>query len=80
MVHQMTREEHLKMCKQRAIQEYDFYIKTDGHEAAARNGLVSMASDMGKHPETNSPATAALCIFQKPRTRQEFVNFINGFN
>jgi hypothetical protein len=76
---EMTREEHLRWCKERAISEYDFY-KTPSEKQ--RNGLTSMMSDMGKHPETRSEIVSTLCMLNmmKPMTRSEFVNFINGFN
>jgi hypothetical protein len=41
---QMTRQEHLKWCKERAIQEYDYYKNAS---EAQRNGLTSMMSDLG---------------------------------
>lgn len=79
----MTRQEHINWCKERAIQEYDYYAKTEPN-SALRNGITSMMSDIGKHPETASASLQMLCTTQlmmKPRmTRQEFVNFINGFN
>lgn len=76
----MTRAEHLKWCKDRAIKEYDFYAK-NGNGEAQRNGLTSMMSDMNKHPETTSTSVSSLCLMYmtKPMSRQEFVNFINGF-
>lgn len=75
-----TRQEHIKWCKERAIQEYDFYQKQDG--SGQRNGLTSMMSDLGKHPETNSESLRALCMMKmmSPMSRQQFVEFINGFN
>jgi hypothetical protein len=79
----MTREEHLKWCKDRAIQEYDFYIK-ESISKATKNGITSMMSDINKHTETKSGALQSLCIMTlmtRPNmSRQEFVNFINGFN
>lgn len=74
----MTKNEHVEWCKKRAIQEYDFYSGTDKQ----RSGLISMMSDMSKHPETNSPAIRALIMayMTRPMTRQQFINFINGFN
>ena len=79
----MTRQEHIQWCKDRAIQEYDYYAKNEP-KSALRNGIISMASDISKHPETASQAMQSLCMMQlmtKPNmTRQEFVNFINGFN
>lgn len=79
----MTRAEHIKWCKERAIQEYDFYAKTEPR-SALRNGMTSIMSDINKHPETKSDTLQSLCMMQlmsKPNmSRQEFVNFINGFN
>ena len=73
----MTREEHLKWSKVRAIQEMDFYKDPS-------KGIVSMMSDIRKHPETASDALMALCTMQlmrKPQmTRQEVIDFLNGFN
>lgn len=73
----MTREEHLKWCKERAIAEMDFYHKP-------HQGIISMMSDLNKHPETQSEALMVLCTMQlitKPMmTRQEAIDFINGFN
>ena len=75
----MTRQEHIKWCKERAIAEYDFYKTPDEKQ---RNGLMSMMSDLGKHPETASPTLSALCFMemQRPMSRQQFVHFIEGFN
>lgn len=70
-----TREEHIKWCKERAIEEMDFY-----HDPL--KGLISMMSDLRKHPETNNEVLISLCggmIFIL-KTRQEVINFINGFN
>jgi hypothetical protein len=43
-----------------------------------------MMSDLRKHPENNSETLQALCamtLMTKPNmTRQEAINFINGFN
>ena len=79
----MTRQEHIKWCKERAIQEYDYYTKTEP-ASALRNGIVSMMSDLRKHPETSSETLQSLCMMQLTTypnmPRQEFVKFINGFN
>lgn len=84
MIPKLTREEHLKWCKDRAIAEYDFYNKSSGSGEATRNGMTSMMSDMAKHPETNKAATQSLCLMQlvahPNMQRQQFVNFIQGFN
>jgi hypothetical protein len=41
----MTREEHLKWCKQRALEYLD--------AGDLVNAIASMGSDLQKHPETN---------------------------
>lgn len=73
----MTREEHLKWCKERAIQEMDYYNDPS-------KGLVSMMSDLRKHPETAGHSGILLCTAMmmtgQLKTRQDAVNFINGFN
>jgi len=78
-----TRVEHLKWCKERAIAEYDFYAKTEPR-SALKNGIASMMSDISKHTETASATLQQLCVMQlminPTMSRQEFVNFINGFN
>lgn len=78
----MTRDEHMKWCRERAIQEFDYHQKTSGIKDAIRNGCTSMASDISKHEETRSESLASLCVMQAMliKSRQEFVNFINGFN
>lgn len=75
----MTREEHIQWCKERAIKEYEYYTSPAEKQ---RNGLTSMMSDLSKHPETNSETLRALCMMKMmhPMSRQQFINFINGFN
>lgn len=72
-----TREEHIKWCKERAISEMNYSGKPS-------SALVSMASDLRKHPETNKEALINLCmsmLIAKPNMeRQEAINFIQGFN
>lgn len=73
-----TREEHIKWCKERAISEARFYSKDP------KQGIISMMSDLSKHPETNSEALKSLCMMEmmmRPNiTLQGVINFINGFN
>lgn len=73
----MTREEHLKWCKERAIQEMDYY--NDPNKA-----IISMMSDLRKHPETNKEALTSLCgmmlLGRQIETRQDAIKFIDGFN
>lgn len=73
----MTREEHIEWCKKRAIEEMDYYKDPS-------KGIISMMSDLRKHPETNKESLIALCgmqLMMKPKMmRQEVINFLNGFN
>lgn len=73
----MTREEHLKWCKERAIKEMDYYNEPS-------KGIISMMSDLRKHPETNNEGLISLCMGQlliNPHmTRQGVIKFIDGFN
>lgn len=73
----MTRREHLDWCKQRAIDEMDF-------SKDPKQGLISMASDLRKHPETNDQLLISLTMAQmviNPHiSRQQVINFIDGFN
>jgi len=72
----MTREEHLKWCKERAIAEMDYY--KDPTKA-----IVSIMSDLRKHPETNNEALISLCgvtlLTKRIKSRQDAINFLNGF-
>jgi hypothetical protein len=72
----MTREEHLGWCKQRALEYID--------AGDIKNGIVSMASDLRKHPETNSRMAVELGIMMlasgQLRTVAEARKFIEGFN
>ena len=72
----MTRQEHIEWAKKRAIEEMDYY--KDPTKA-----IVSMMSDLGKHQETNNEGLKSLCmmtLLTKPKiSRQEVINFLNGF-
>ena len=48
----MTRSEHMRWCKQRALEILD-----DGD---VQEAFASMASDLRKHPETDNPALTML--------------------
>lgn len=73
----MTRIEYIDWCKQRAIEEMDFYKDPS-------KGIISMMSDLRKHTETNNEALISLCMMQlmmNPKmNRQQVINFLNGFN
>jgi hypothetical protein len=71
----MTREEHIKWCKQRAIQEMEY-------SKDPKQGVISMMSDIRKHPETNSETLQMLgaMTLMGPLDERKAREFINGFN
>lgn len=71
----MTRQEHIEWCKKRALAEID-------HSGDPKQGIMSIMSDIRKHPETASETLAMLCMLelQRSHTAQSARNFINGFN
>lgn len=71
----MTREEHIAWCKRRAILEMEY-------SKDPKQAVVSMMSDIGKHPETNSEVLRSLCMMtlMGPCTERSVREFINGFN
>jgi hypothetical protein len=77
----MTRAEHMKWCKERAIAEFDYYKKTSSMKDAIGNGMLSMMSDLRKHKETNVSAlmTLTLMMIGKIDNEPEFRKFIAGF-
>jgi len=66
-------------CKERAHREYEYYRE---HEpsAAIRNAVASMASDLGKHPETEKLVSLAVMLGMAIRDEQSLGRFIDGFN
>lgn len=71
----MTRAEHLAWCKQRALP----YCDTDVSQA-----FTSMASDLGKHPETAGHLGIELGMMQLMgghlSTPEKMRSYIKGFN
>lgn len=72
----MTRQEHVKWAKDRALQYVDSGDLT--------NAYASMVSDLGKHPETEGhPAITLgmmLMMDGSLSTKHEMRKFIEGFN
>ncbi len=72
-----TREEHLKWCKQRAMQ----YVERGDYSSA----VTSMLSDLGKHQDTEASASGVLAqlgmmeLMRGP-TRERITRYIDGFN
>ena len=73
---QITRAEHLQWCKDRALEYVDI---NDTQQAFA-----SMASDLGKHPETDGHGALELGMMLLMAghlsSPHEMRKFINGFN
>lgn len=71
-----TRAEHMAWCKQRALEYID---RGDVHQ-----GIASMLSDLGKHPETQDHAGirlgALLMMAGHLDDPAEARKFIEGFN
>ena len=72
----MTRDEHMKWCKERALK----YCDIDDTQQA----YASMASDLSKHPETDGHIGIMLgmgmLLSGSLSTPDEMRKFINGFN
>ena len=72
----MTRAEHLQWCKDRALQ----YCNLGDMQQA----YTSMASDLGKHPETKGHTAIELGLMMLMNghldSEHEMRKFINGFN
>ena len=72
----MTRQEHLEWCKQRDLE----YVEIDD----LQNAYMSMASDLRKHPETETHVAIGLGMMLlmggQLSTKAEMQKFILGFN
>ena len=74
----MTREEHMKWCKDRAME----YVK----EGDLLNAVASMMYDLEKHPETSAKVGAMAMLgflaMQEAQSgdRDGVVRYIEGFN
>jgi len=72
----MTRQEHLEWCKERAL---ELCRKGD-----VLNAFQSLSSDLRKHEETKDHCAIqlgmSLLIGGYLSTKEEMIDFINGFN
>lgn len=72
----MTREEHLKWCKQRALEYVD--------AGDIQNAFASMVSDLGEHDETRGhigiELGSAMLFGGHMNTLPEARKWIEGFN
>lgn len=77
----MTRDEHLKWCKQRALE----YLQP-GEYFSLDDAMASMASDLGKHDETRKDHQRTIGLMFQLRasgnlsTATLMRESINGFN
>lgn len=73
----MTRDEHIKWCKDRAYTEINFYQE-------GKHGVISMMSDLAKHPETAShpgiKLGAMFLLMGEFTSIEKAKKFIDGFN
>ena len=69
-----TRQEHLQWCKDRANEYLD--------NGDVQQGVTSMLSDMGKHPETELQDVFKQMGMQALMSGSLYdaKNFVNGFN
>lgn len=73
----MNREEHLKWCKDRAME----YVKVGDYQQA----VASMLSDLRTHPE-NEPSASGICAqlgimeLMNGPTRESITRYVQGFN
>ena len=71
-----TRADHLAFCKRRALE----YVNA----GELQNAFASMASDLGKHPETENHAGIRLGMMQLMsghlNSTEAMRRFIEGFN
>lgn len=77
-----TRDEHLRWCKQRALE----YLDAKSPYFSIDDAMASMTSDLGKHDETRHHVSMTVpLMFQlhaagKLNTAAEMRKFIEGFN
>lgn len=79
----ISREEHVKYCKEQAYKQYEFDLSGKEYsqpERAIINACTTMLVDMGKHPETAPVAEALVMMTMFVKTEYEMRKFIDGFN
>ncbi len=81
-MHQMTRAEHVRWCKQRAHEAYAYGKQQPGWslERAMREACTSMVSDFGKHPETAGLGQLVFIHAQYVTDEAGLFKFIDGFS
>jgi hypothetical protein len=66
-----TRAERMRWCKERAVRELEY--------GGPSNAIASLASDFGKHPETEALTTMALLGLAHTHSDTAMRRFIEGF-
>lgn len=79
MDHEKTRSEHIRWCKQRAWQEHEHALRTEGAAAARQAACTSMLSDLRKHSETAGMVEMAFLMALTVNNDHELHRFIDGF-
>lgn len=67
-----SRAEHLAWCKQRAME----YVNAGDFN----QGVTSMLSDLGKHPDTKGSVNVGAMLMLTVRDRESAKRFVEGFN
>ena len=75
-----TRSEHLAWCKKRALAE----LEAPDESIGLKNAWASMASDLTKHPETETHIAIDLgmmmAMSNQLSTKAKMAQFIDGFD
>lgn len=74
----MTRSDHMKWCKERAWQSYN-YKKTKDPVGARTDAIASMISDIGKHEDTAPMVMMAGMLMMTVTDESSLRRFIDGF-
>lgn len=69
----------MRWCKDRARQEYSYYLTHGGEEEARRNAIASIVSDLSKHPETANLQQTAVVLSMTVKDKASLDRFIDGF-
>lgn len=73
-----TYKEHVRWCKQRARDTYAFYAQHEPAKAV-HNAMMSLLSDFGKHPETETCAQLTFAALRDVVDKPAFDKFLDGF-
>jgi hypothetical protein len=75
-----TRAEHIRWCKKRAHDQYQYDVANGADwERAKTNAIASMLSDLDKHPATEMLSRTAIMLALTVRDERSLWYFIDGF-